>query len=188
MVMARFLLRVVAIAFPIIEILLIAWVWRTIGWAWTLVLLGAGFVLGLWLMRKAGAKAFRSIAEPMRSRQPYVELDETTGTARTVHPAQNPPSAEEMEQASADLRRSGLLFVSGALFAIPGFMTDAIAALLLLPASRRLVADRLPTSRRRTVIIQGETVVAHTPGQPTEPERGPAVIRGEILPPQHPIE
>lgn len=186
--MGRFLVRVVAIAFPIIEILLLAWVWRTIGWAWTLALLAAGFVLGVWLMRKAGAAAFRSVAEPLRRRQPYVELDEATGTARTVHPAQSPPSAAEMEQAGADLRRSGLLFVSGALFAIPGFITDAMAALLLLPASRRLLAARLPQPRAEAVVIQGETVVARTSPASSTPDPGPAVIRGEILPPQRPFE
>lgn len=189
-----FLTRVLVIALPIIELLLIVWVGNTIGWWWTLGLLAAGVVIGFLIMRAAGRDAFRAVTAPMQRHQPYVEIDETTGVAQTVHP-NSQPSREEVEQASAELGQSGLLFVSGMLIAIPGFITDVLGALLLVPVSRRLVSPRMPRrTARTTVIIRGETLdgdsAPPTPG-PYDPSRGQdrsAVIRGEILPPQRPNE
>ncbi|MFN8126306.1 MAG: FxsA family protein [Candidatus Nanopelagicales bacterium] len=185
--MSRFLARVAVIAYPIIEILLIFWVGRTIGWGWTLLLLAAGLVIGLLLMRAAGITAFRAVAAPARRAQPYVEIDEVTGVARTVHPEPTMSQAD-MEQAGAEIRQSGWLFVSGLFFAVPGFLSDLFGALLLLPAIRRPLAARSSSG----MVIVGETIVTEDPGPagpPTAPPGGPApsgppVIRGEILPPK----
>lgn len=196
-----FLTRVVAIAYPIVEILLIVWVGNTVGWGWTLLALGLGVLVGLVLMRAAGRDAFRAVATPMQRHQPYVEIDEVTGVAQTVHP-NSQPTAAEVEQATVELRQSGLLFVSGVLFALPGFISDAVAAVLLIPAVRRSFATRLP-QRRPTpgVVIVGDTIVTDLPGDTDgadpapnpydagQPQSGSAaVIKGEILPPQRPIE
>lgn len=192
MTLRWFLTRVAMIAYPIIEILLIFWVGNTIGWGWTALLLVLGVVVGFVVMRAAGRDAFSAIATPMQRHQPYVEIDEQTGVAQTVHP-NSQPSAEEIEQASGELRQSGVLFLSGVLFAIPGFLTDVVAALLLLPPVRRFAAGRMPQgSAAPTVVVQGETVhrsddTAATPYDSQEPG-GPVVIRGEILPPERPIE
>lgn len=193
--MRWFLTRVLVIGFPIVEILLIFWVAGTIGWGWTLGLLAAGLVVGLLIMRTAGLNAFRAVAAPMKAHQPYVEIDEATGVAQTVHP-NTQPSADEVEQAGLALRQSGLLFVSGVLFAIPGFITDVLGAGLLIPQVRRLVAGRMPErSAGPSVVIRGETIgvdvdvdVTATTHYEPGPDEGPVVIRGEILPPQRPIE
>lgn len=194
--MRWFLTRVLMIAFPIIEILLIAWVWNTIGWLPTILLLVAGFMIGMILMRAAGVTAFRALSTPIQRHQPYVEIDETTGVAQTVHPARE-PSPEEVAQATVELRQSGYLFVAGLLFAVPGFLTDLIGAVLVLPPTRRLLAARSASRPRRTgptVVVVGETVTTagETPGTAASPGQqssdsgagtGPPVIRGEILPP-----
>lgn len=201
MTLRWFLTRVALIAYPIIEILLIVWVGNTIGWGWTALLLVLGVVVGLVVMRAAGRDAFSAIARPMQRHQPYVEIDEQTGVAQTVHP-NSQPSAEELEQASGELRRSGVLFLSGVLFAVPGFLTDIVAALLLIPPVRRLAAGRMPQpAAPPTVVVRGETVSTDpdpghegddTAPNPYDAEQpgagGPVVIRGEILPPQRPIE
>lgn len=196
--MRWFLTRVLMIGFPIVEVLLIVWVGNTIGWGWTALLLVLGVVLGVALMRLAGRDAFRAVTTPLQNHQPYVEIDELTGVAQTVHPA-GEPTPEEMQQAAAELRRSGLLFVSGVLFAIPGFLTDALAGILLLPPVRAAVAGRMArrAANRPTVVVVGETIQPgdefppspyHRPDDPSGGPEGPVVIRGEILPPQRPIE
>lgn len=189
-----FLTRVLMIGFPIVEILLIFWVGNTIGWGWTALLLVLGVVIGFIVMRAAGRDAFSAITTPMQRHQPYVEIDEQTGVAQTVHP-NSEPSPEELEKAGGELRRSGVLFLAGVLFAIPGFLTDAVAALLLIPPVRRFAAGRMPErSATPTVIVPGETVHRgdETPTTPYDAEQpgadGPVVIRGEILPPQRPNE
>lgn len=188
MVMLRsFLTRVLVIAFPVIEIVLIIWVGNTLGWGWTGLILAACVVVGLLVMRAAGRDAFGAVMRPMERHQPFVEIDETTGTARTVHPAPQ-PTKDEVDEATRQLRRSGWLFMAGVLIAVPGFISTALGLLLLLPPVRAIAAKRAPTPPGRSrVVIVGETVdgAASTPSA-YDPESsgqsGGTVIRGEILP------
>ncbi len=182
-----FLTRVLVIALPIIEILLIVWVGNTIGWGWTGLILGACVVVGLLVMRVAGRDAFSAVTSPMERHRPFVEIDEATGVARTVHPSPQ-PTQDEVDEATQQLRRSGWLFSAGVLIAVPGFISTVLGLGLLLPPVRALVARRAPTPPGRSrVVIVGETV-AEAPASPTaydpgtgQPDGG-TVIRGEILP------
>lgn len=186
--MTRFLSRVLLIAYPVVEILLLAWVGGEIGWTWTVLLLLAGFGLGLALMRNAGVAAFQAVAQPLRKAQPFVEIDPETGAARTVHPAAQ-PTADDVARATLDMRASGWLFVAGLLFAAPGFISDAAGAVLALPPVRRRLASRAGARPARSAtVIQGETVIVDDSGTVTvqrwdDERRRPPVIQGEILPP-----
>lgn len=189
MTMRWFLTRVLVVALPVVEVLLLFWVGSTIGWGWTFALLLAGLGLGLGLMRVAGVNAFRAVAEPLRNRQPLVEIDPVTGVRQTVQP--NPqPTQEEIATATASVRRSGWLFVAGLLFALPGFLSDALAAVLALPQVRDWLARRPPRRRPAGPVIQGETVVMDSDGTVVVRSWGTATsspsqpaVRGEILPP-----
>lgn len=182
-----FLTRVLVIAFPVIEVVLIVWVGSTIGWGWTGLILAACVVVGLLVMRIAGRDAFGAVMRPMERHQPFVEIDETTGTARTVHPAPE-PTQDEVDEATRQLRRSGWLFLAGVLIAVPGFISTALGLLLLLPPVRAFAARRAPRPPGRSrVVIVGETVSdAPTPPTAYDPQTsdqaGGTVIRGEILP------
>lgn len=185
-----FLWRILVIGLPVAEIVLLIWVATMIGWGWTFAILLAGFLAGLALMRMAGSSAFRAVAAPWRRAQPYVRIDETTGAAQTVHPNAG-PTADEIAEAGAELRQSGLLFVAGALLAFPGLLSDVAGLVVALPPVRRNLARRLPSGGTRpSVVVQGETVVVDTEGGvhvqtwgTADPSRS-AVLRGEILPPQ----
>lgn len=189
--MRWFLTRVVTIALPVVEVLLLVWVGNTIGWNWTLVLLLAGLGLGLALMRVAGVNAFRAIAEPIRNHQPFVEVDPVTGTRQTVHPGTQ-PTQDEITAAGAQLRASGLLFVAGLLFAIPGFLSDLAGAVLALPAVRHWVAARMPARAKQGTVIRGETVVVDPAGtvvvqtweSAPRTDGPPRAIAGQVLPPR----
>ena len=107
------------IVVPLAELYVILKVGDAIGAAWTIALLAADSVLGWMLLRSQGRSVWRRFNETMASgRVPHRELID------------------------------GVLVVFGGAFLItPGFLTDIVGLLLLLPPTRsvirRLVARRL---------------------------------------------
>jgi UPF0716 protein FxsA len=98
-----------------------------IGVGWTLLLLLAGFVLGLALIGRGGRAAMAAVNETARSRQ--VGKTTVTGGFLTV--------------------------VAGVLLMIPGFITDVAALALLLPPVRTLVRQRTQAwAQRQSASIQ----------------------------------
>ena len=131
------------ILMPILEIYVIIQVGRVIGAWWTILLLVADSIVGSWLIRREGRRAWLALTTALRSgRMPATEL--------------------------AD---GALILVGGTLMLSPGFVTDAIGILLVLPFTRpiarrlvtRVVAQRLLDSRRprpgpRGPVVRGEVV------------------------------
>jgi UPF0716 protein FxsA len=156
---------VLLVTVPTFEIWLLFQVADQIGGWPTLGILVVEALLGAWLMRREGRRA-------------WAALTEAFGTGRI-------PSGE--------LADAALVLVGGVLLMLPGFATDIIGFLFLLPltrpAARKLVAffiarriSRLgvPTAARgRGDVIEGETV--EDPGRHPGPANGSTVIRGEIL-------
>jgi UPF0716 protein FxsA len=152
-------LLVLLVTVPTFEIWLLFQVAEQIGGWPTLGILVVEALLGAWLMRREGRRAWAALMESFSSgRIPTGEL--------------------------AD---AALVLVGGVLLMLPGFATDIIGFLFLLPltrpAARKLVAffvarriSRLvvpnTAGRRRGDVIEGETV--------EDPGSGPTVIRGEI--------
>src|SRR4051794_25542203 len=108
---------------PLVEIYVIIQVGQAIGAWWTILLLVLDSILGSWLIRREGARAFRALREALDSgRMPAREL--------------------------AD---GALLLIGGTLMLSPGFVTDAFGILMILPFTRpffrraltRVVASRL---------------------------------------------
>jgi UPF0716 protein FxsA len=128
------LLGAALLALPVLEILVIIRVGHWIGAVPTFLLLIAGVVLGSWLIRHEGRRSLRQFAEGLRRGVPTTDA----------------------------LANSGWIVVSGILFIVPGFITDAVGALLLLPWTRRL-------ARRRSV-----------PSKPTA-DGEPTVVHGDVL-------
>lgn len=109
--MARTLAVLVAvlIVVPTVEIAVILTVGRWIGAAPTVALLLAGALAGGWLLRREGRRAWLAFREAVRLRRP--------------------PAAEVAE---------GLLVVvGGLLMVLPGYLTDVLGLILLLPPTRR---------------------------------------------------
>jgi UPF0716 protein FxsA len=95
---------------PIIEIAVLIAVGRVIGVGWTLVLMLATSVLGGWLLRTQGARAWRAFRADVNAGRP-------PGNAAT----------------------DGLLVLLGGTFMlVPGFVSDAIGVLLIAPPTRRM--------------------------------------------------
>lgn len=156
------LFAVLAVAVPVLEVWLLIEVGHAIGAGWTLLVLLAEAVLGGWLVRREGRRAWSA-------------LTGAVGTGRL-------PTGE--------LADAALVLVGGVLLFLPGFVTDVVGFVFLLPltrpAARRLVAFlvarrvqrlRLPVpSGPAGDVVEGQTVEDGTVGEPTAPQR----VRGEV--------
>jgi UPF0716 protein FxsA len=129
------------IAVPIAELFVIIQVGEAIGVWWTIGLLIADSILGSWLMRHQGRSAWRRFNEAVQ--------------------AGRVPAREVLDGA--------LVIFGGALLLTPGFITDILGGILLIPPTRALVravlvrrlAHRMvvsATAPRRDYDIEGTAV------------------------------
>jgi UPF0716 protein FxsA len=156
------LLFALFIVVPLVEIYVIIQVGQAIGAWWTIVLLILDSILGSWLIKREGSRAFRALREALDSgRMPAKEL--------------------------AD---GALILIGGTLMLAPGFVTDGFGILMILPFTRpffrraltRVVSSRLVVLGPNGPLGPGG---ARFPGggearRPGPDPNGP-VIRGEVV-------
>lgn len=109
----RALLIVVFIVVPVVELAILIQVGEVIGVWWTVAALVLVSVVGAWLVRREGTRAWSRFRAALSS-------------ARV-------PADEVLDGA--------LVLFGGALLLTPGFATDTLGLLLMLPPSRALVAS-----------------------------------------------
>jgi UPF0716 protein FxsA len=148
------LLALAFIAVPVLEIYVIIQVGQVIGAWWTILLLIADGVVGSWLVKHEGRRAWRAL--------------------RTALEAGRMPSTE--------LADGMLILVGGTLMISPGFVTDVFGALLILPFTRplgRRVLARFVNRRLRGRI----QVMTAGPATARRPGPGPEgnVVQGEVV-------
>jgi UPF0716 protein FxsA len=112
---------------PLLELAVIVQVQQSVGLGWTLAALVAISIAGAMLVKREGLKAWKRFREA---------LDE----ARL-------PAAEVVDGA--------LLLLAGALLLTPGFLTDTVGLLLLLPPSRAVVNRALRGRVRQSFGLPG---------------------------------
>lgn len=166
----RLLLPLLVIGFILVsvaEVWLLTAVGSRIGVPWTLAILFAEALVGAWLMRREGRKAWAALSDAY-----------TTGRMPT-----------------GQLADAALVLVGGIMLILPGFFTDVIGLVFLLPFTRPLARRLIGLLLARQVakqgldvggmrarfapgtVIEGETV--DTP--PTkESTQDPRVVKGEI--------
>lgn len=150
------------LALVAVEIYVIVVIAHAIGAAWTVAALIASTVAGLWLVRVQRRRAWSALREAVASGAiPDRELGD-----------------------------AALIFVGGALIAIPGFVTDALGLLAVAPvtrpAMRRLLGlfllPRAAALGMRSARMAGEgsrQTAAGSPGPAPEPPG--KVIRGQVI-------
>lgn len=164
---------VLLVAVPTFEVWLLIQVGHRIGWWPTVGILVVEAVVGAWLTRREGSRAWKALMDAL-----------STGKV---------PSGE--------LADAALILVGGVLLIVPGFLTDVAGFLFLLrstrPLGRKLIAffvarrlNRLgiPAARARvdrSNLIRGETV-PDPPKTPSARSDGPVVIAGELEEPRTP--
>ncbi len=103
------------IVVPIVEIAVLIAIGQVIGIGWTLLLMLVTSAIGGWLLRREGSRAWRAFQEALA--------------------AGRPPGREASD---------GVLVLMGGMFMlVPGFASDVIGLLLLLPPTRAMVRPML---------------------------------------------
>ncbi len=105
--------RALLLGYPLIELITAYAVALWIGWGWTILLLIVGFPVGFAIMRNAGQAAMADLQKAA-----------VTG------------------EEQPDQGRHAVTLLGGLLVAIPGFWTDLIGLLLIIPPVQRLVRSR----------------------------------------------
>ncbi|MER5889880.1 FxsA family membrane protein [Streptomyces sp. NPDC001941] len=155
---ARTLLPLGVAAWLVLEIWLLTLVARAGGALLVLLLLVGGAVLGGYVIKKAGRRAFRTLTDTLREQQ--------SGAA----PAAGPEAG-----------RNGFLMLGGILLMIPGLLSDAAGLLLLLPPLRSLLgryADRA-LDRRMGAAAPGTLGNAFQQARMHRPDG--KVVQGEVI-------
>jgi UPF0716 protein FxsA len=139
---------VLLVLWPLAELFVIVKISEAIGFLWMLLLLFISWPIGTWIIRHEGRAAWRRLREALAA-------------GRT-------PTHEVLDGA--------LVLFGGLLLLVPGFITDAIGLLLLLPPTRALARGVALRNRRarwlnRTVNVVNWGDVNGGPG--SQRRRGP---------------
>jgi len=163
----RWLVPVLVAVFVVISVLEVwglTWVGVQIGVLWTIAILIGEAVLGAWLMRREGNKAWRALVDAY-----------TTG-----------------RMPSGQLADAALVLVGGMMLILPGFFTDILGLICLLPWTRPMARRAIGLVVARTAASSGfditsvrspyasGTVVPGETVDDPEPSSDPPVISGEI--------
>jgi len=142
------MLLVAFVVVPLVEIYVVIQVGQAIGPWWTIGLLVLDSMIGAWLVKREGRRAWRAL--------------------RAALDTYRPPARE--------LADGALILIGGTLLLTPGFATDVVGFLLVLPFTR-------PVFRRAlTAYVGGRLTVAATRrGGPAGPTTSTTTVRGEVV-------
>lgn len=154
----QLLLVLLLLVVPLLEVMVIIAVGRAIGGWPTFFLLLAESAFGAWLVRREGARAWQSLQEAL-----------TTG-----------------RMPSRQLADAALVLVGGVLLLAPGFLTDIVGFVLVLPFTRPAARGLLETVVARRLLAGvyaqgGVPPQRRAPGPASRSAAAEDVIEGEIL-------
>lgn len=162
-------LLVLLITVPIAEIAVIVFVGEQIGPLPTVLLLLGSAIVGTWLLKREGLRTLRSL--------------------RTATEAGRTPALEAVEGV--------FVLVGGLMMMFPGFVTDVLGLLMVLPPTRKIgarialsrLARRLPPQVAQDLMgparirsRRGASYQGPPPAPPSRPPGEGRVIEGEIEP------
>ena len=145
-------LLVAFVVVPLVEIYVLIQVGQVIRPWWTILLLVVDSVLGSWLIKREGVRAWGA-------------LTNAVSTGRV-------PGAE--------LADGALILIGGTMMLTPGFVTDLVGVLLILPVTRPAFRKLLVAAVTRSVVRRATRPPGAPPTPPAEPGPGP-VVRGDVV-------
>jgi UPF0716 protein FxsA len=154
----RLLLVALLVGVPVLEIVVIIAVGRAIGVAWTILALLGLMLIGSWALKREGRRAWHKLRR----------------------------AVEDGKMPAREVTDGVLVLVGGLLMIVPGFVTAAVGALLLLPPTRAALRPVLGASVGRWVARQDPgRLRMYGPVYRASSSRGPAtqnhVVEGEIV-------
>ena len=138
------MLFVAFVVVPLVEIYLVIQVGQVIGPWWTIGLLVVDSMIGAWLVKREGRRAWQAL--------------------RVAIDSYRPPARE--------LADGALILIGGTLLLTPGFASDVVGFLLVLPFTR-------PVFRRVLAAYVGSRLSVAVAGR-ARPGPG-TVVRGEVV-------
>lgn len=148
--------------FPVLELFVLVRVGMSVGFFWTFLMVLATSVLGFFVMRIAG------FATALRARE----------------------SLSRGELPAREMLEGLMVAVGGGLLLLPGFISDLLGVVCLLPFTRRVLVDKLrrraedQAMRQRAFADDQQTHAnpghAYRPDAIHQPTREPDVIEGEF--------
>ena len=141
------------VVMPLLEIYVLIQVGQVIGVWWTILLLIADSILGGWLIRHEGARAWRALTTALNSGQ----------------------------MPAKELADGALILIGGTLMLSPGFVTDALGILLILPVTRPVARRALTRVVSRRLLAAGAVDVRMNTRRGPRPGPGGPVIPGEVV-------
>ena len=140
---------------PLVEIYVIIQIGQVIGAWWTILLLIADSILGSWLVKREGGRAWQALRVALQEgRMPHKELADGI-----------------------------LVLVGGLLMLTPGFVLDIVGVICILPFTRpigRRFLSRL-ISRRLVGVSYPGANPGPRPGTQQRPGPDDGVVRGEVV-------
>jgi UPF0716 protein FxsA len=149
----RGLLVAAFVLVPLVEIYVIIQIGQVIGAWWTILLLIADSVLGSWLVKREGGRAWEALRVALQEgRMPHKELADGV-----------------------------LILVGGLLMLTPGFVLDIVGAVCILPFTRPIGRRFLSGVISRKLV--GASYPGATAGTRTQRRPGPddGVVQGEVV-------
>ncbi len=131
------LLILLLIVVPALEIAVILLSWNTIGLALTVLLIILTGLLGAWLARREGLQAIRR-----------AQLKTSQGQV---------PGEEILDGVC--------ILIGGVVLLTPGFITDALGFLLLIPATRQMFKKLLQRAYEKMVYSGNVYIIDHQSGR-----------------------
>lgn len=148
------LIPLVLVVWAIVEVAVLIAVGRWIGFWPTLLLVIVMSVLGAWLLRREGRRTWQALRGAMRSGQ----------------------------MPSREIADAILVLIGGLLLTLPGFVSDVIGLLFVLPFTRPVARIGLEALVARRLLAAGMPVA---PGEArvrrTRDRDGGEVVEGEIV-------
>jgi UPF0716 protein FxsA len=143
------LLVLLFLVMPLAELFVIIQVGQLIGVWWTILLLIADSIIGAWIVRREGARAWTAL--------------------------QNALAAGKMP--STEIADGALILLGGAMMLTPGFVTDILGVVLMLPLTRPFFRRILAT------VVQKRLVTATMPSTfgPRARPTNDDIVTGEVV-------
>ncbi len=137
---------------PLLEIFVLIQVGQVIGPWWTILLLIADSILGTWLIRHEGGRAWSALTSAL-----------ATGTM---------PAREIADGA--------LILIGGTLMISPGFVSDLFGIFLILPFTRPVARTFLTRMVSRRLVVHTAAYDPSNAQRP-HPDPNGSVVEGEVI-------
>ena len=149
-----------------IEIWLMTLVGGVAGGVTVLLLLLGGVVLGALVIKRAGRRAYRNLTETIQRQQRHMQQ----------HPGEALPPSE-----GGGSTGNGFLMLAGVLIMVPGFLSDLVGLLLLVPQVRAMLGRFAERSleRRMRAAVPGSLGDAFEQARMRQPDG--KVVQGEVI-------